>query len=303
MKKKVLLAATISKAFREMLVDQHYEIVEWNEEEIPTDICGLVTSNKLPLSQDKLAPLKSLKWIGRLGSGIEIIDTDFCKKNNIAFASSPAGIAQSVGEHCVGLLVSLLKKISKSALQINDKKWIREPNRGWELAGKTIGLIGFGHTGQAFAGKLESWNVNLIAYDKYRTNFSTEQVKEVKLLDLQQNADVISFHVPLNEETRHYYSNSFIKKCKKHILINTARGPIVHTSDLLDGLQKGTVQGAALDVLEGENELKNKDAELWTTVEKLLLQNVVITPHIAGYSHDAIEKMSTELMVKLASVI
>ena len=303
MKKKILLAATISKSFREQLLAQGYEFIEWNEEEIPTDICGLVTSNKLPLSQDKLAPLKSLKWIGRLGSGIEIIDTEYCKKNNIAFASSPAGIAQSVGEHCVGLLVSLLKNISKSALQISDKKWIREPNRGWELAGKTIGLIGFGHTGQAFAGKLESWNVNLIAYDKYRTNFSTEQVKEVKLLDLQQNADVISFHVPLNEETRHYYSNSFIKKCKKHILINTARGPIVNTSDLLDGLQKGTVQGAALDVLEGENELKNKDAELWTTVEKLLLQNVVITPHIAGYSHDAIEKMSSELMVKLASVI
>lgn len=303
MKKKVLLAASISQVFRQKLLANAYEIIEWDGQEIPTDIKGLVTSNKLPLDQASLQPLTNLKWIGRLGSGIDIIDTQYCTKNKIAFASSPAGIAQSVGEHCVGLLVSLLKNISKSAIEINEKNWIREPNRGWELANKTIGLIGYGHTGKAFAKKLASWDVNIIAYDKYINNFSTDKVKEVSLSELQQSADIISFHVPLNQETYHYYSQSFIEKCKKHILINTSRGAIVNTTDLLLGLENAKVEGAALDVIENEESLKSVNAELWNTIEKLLKHNVVLTPHIAGYSHDAIEKMSAELIEKLEDVI
>lgn len=301
--KKVLLAANISDSFKALLTEQSYESVTYESGQVPTDVDGIVTSTKLKLNRDLLSTFSNLKWIARLGSGIEIVDTAFCKGNNIAFASSPAGIANAVGEHCVAMLVGLKKNIASSFSELKNNQWIREANRGWETVGDTIGLIGYGHTAQAFAKKLQGFDCNIIAYDKYQKGFGTEQVKEVSLEELQQTADVISFHVPANEETHHYYNKDFISNCKEHILINTSRGDIVYIHDLLIGLQNKQLVGAALDVLENEQLLLDAEAEHWKVVHELLKFNTIITPHIAGYSHDAIEKMSAELMEKLRGII
>ena len=303
MTKKVLLAAYISDAFKEYLTTRQYELLIWKGDPIPQDVVGIVTSNKLKLNADTLAPLHQLQWIARLGSGIEIIDTTYCNKKGIAFASSPAGIANAVAEHCIAMLVSLQKNIATGFKEIQDQEWIREPNRGWELEGKTVGLIGYGNTGKAFAKKLSVFDVKVLAYDKHMNDFSDEYTKEVELAELQAKADVISFHVPLNDETVNYYNQDFIQKCREHILLNTARGGVVRTTDLLQALDEGRVRGAALDVLDIESELGDKSSKAWESIQALLKHKVLITPHIAGYSHNAIEKMSKELLEKLKDVI
>ncbi len=303
MKKKVLLAANISDTFKEYLLAQQYELVVWNGQQIPEDLTAIVTSNKLKLDKDLLEPLKELRWIGRLGSGIEIIDTAYCNARSIAFASSPWGIANAVAEHCIAMLLSLGKRVTSSFQEVQQQEWIREPNRGWELEGKTVGIIGYGNTGSAFARKLSVFGVRVLAYDKYKKDFSDEWVQETDLIELQQQADIISFHIPLNKETEGYYDHAFIQNCKEHMLLNTARGAIVVTQDLLSALETRRVLGAALDVLDVERQLTDKTSKAWEVVQELLRYNVLVTPHIAGYSHNAIEKMSAELMGKLKEVI
>jgi len=301
--KKVLLAANISNTFQELLLQKSYALENWQGGVISKEVVGIITSNKLRLTQEVLQPCKNLKWIARLGSGIEIIDTDYCKANNIAFASSPAGIANAVAEHCVAMLISLQKNIQSSAFEIKDKEWIREPNRGWELEGKTVGILGYGHTGKSFARKLSVFGAKVIAYDKYKKNLSNEYAQEVSLSELQEMADVISFHVPLNKETTHYYNEAFIAACKKHILMNTARGELVDSQALLKALEQNKVIGAALDVIENEKDLVNKESTTWNVLDLLLEYPVIITPHIAGYSYNAIEKMSAELIEKLKAFL
>lgn len=303
MKKKVLLAAAISDRFKSLLIEKEYELCYYEGKEIDFKVQGIVTTTKLALSKELLLQFTNLKWIARLGSGIEIIDTAYCKENNIAFASSPVGIANAVAEHCVAMLISLQKNISSGFEEIKNKIWLREPNRGIELEGCTIGLIGYGHTGQAFAEKLSVFGADVIAYDKYKKNFTDEYVTEVNLSELQNRAEVISFHIPLTAQTKHFYDNDFIARCKPHIILNTSRGEIVQTSALLKGLENAFVSGAALDVLENERELHDKTSTVWIDIQKLLRYNVLLTPHIAGYSFNAIEKMSDELMEKLKDVI
>ncbi len=299
MKKQVLLAANISNTFRTFLEVKNYTLQDYDPKKIDYTVQGIVTSTKLKLDAATLVKFTNLKWIARLGSGLEIIDLAYCKNNNIAFASSPAGIANAVAEHCIAMLISLQKNINSSFIEINNKEWIREPNRGWELEGKTIGLIGYGNTGRAFAKKLSVFGVNVLAYDKYLQDYSDSYATEKSLNELQTESDIISFHVPLNQETEHYYNVEFIASCKKHILLNTARGGVVSTVALLGAMKEGAVIGAALDVLENEKELTVKSSTAWNQVENLLNYNVILTPHIAGYSHNAVDKMSAELMEKL----
>lgn len=299
MRKKILLAANISNDFRIFLEAKEYSFVDFDPLNIDYSVQGIVTSTKLKLNAETLSKFKELKWVARLGSGLEIIDLDFCKKNNIAFASSPAGIANAVAEHCIAFLISLKKNIASSFSEVQQNIWSREPNRGWELEGSTVGLIGYGNTGAAFAKKLKAFDTKTIAFDKYKKDFSDAYVTEVSLEQLKEQADIISFHVPLNEETTHYYDNNFIADTQEHILLNTSRGLIVSTKDLLEGLQQKKVRAAALDVLENEQHLADPDSDHWEVVKELLKEDVLITPHIAGYSFDAIEKMSQELLEKL----
>lgn len=301
----VWLAAPVSKAMHAWLNERQY--VVWNALSMPVDafnVIGIITSNRLTLTRERLLEMPNLKWIARMGSGMEIIDTEYCSEQGIACFSSPGGLSNSVAEHTLGMILSLLHRIDIASREVASGAWIREPNRGRELNSFCVGLIGYGHTGQAVAEKLKAFTPNVLAYDKYKPNFSHVAAESVSLKTLQEHADIISFHVPLNEETHHYYNEAFMyAMAKPHIVVNTSRGSVCATKTILNGFKEQRIIGACLDVLEEE---KNIAAVMQTsnnTIQQLLQYHVIITPHIAGYSHEATEKMSTLLMAQLEAFI
>ena len=306
---QILIAAPISDTFKQALLDKGYELVYISNHHslsMTNFQCaiGIITSNKLRLDQATLRQFIQLKWIARLGSGMEIIDTEYCDAHGIRYVNSPDGIANTVAEHVTGMLLSLLHNIHSAHHQIKSGLWIREENRGMELETLTVGIIGYGHTGSATAKKLQVFAKKILAYDKYKTGFGNEFVQEVTLAQLQQEADIISFHVPLNEETGHYYNAAFSEAMKKpHILINAARGAVADTQVILDGLKSGHITGACLDVVEEEKNIEEVLHSRGNVIQEVLKYKVVLTPHIAGYSHNAIEKMSAELLSQLQDIV
>jgi D-3-phosphoglycerate dehydrogenase / 2-oxoglutarate reductase len=296
--KLVLIAAPIASSFQTALEQAGYTLAyEYKNIELLQTATGIVTSTKMHLDATLLKQIPNLKWIARLGSGKEIIDEAYCIKNNIPVFTSPAGIADAVGEHAIGMLICLFKNISKSYIEVNNAQWIREPNRGIELAGHTIGLIGYGHTGQAFAKRLATFGLQVLAYDTH-TITNTTYATPCSLERLYAQVDIVSYHVPLTPTTIDYYHAPLF--AKSHYLINTSRGPIASTASILKGFESGHLLGACLDVLDFEQDfpLNNVDQQ---KLNSLLKNNCVITPHIAGYSKEAIQKMSNELAQKLAS--
>ena len=303
--KQVLIASPISEKFNAFLIEKNYELIHYinkNESSFINNelIVGIITSNKLILNKTEIEKYPNLKWIGRIGSGMEIIDVAYCNQKNIQCESSPNGIANSVAEHITGMLLSLNKNIHTSFEEIKNKQWSREPNRGFELENQTIGIIGYGNTGSAFAKKMAVFTNSILVYDKNKTGFSNDFIREVSIVELKEKATVLSFHLPLNEETKHYYNDEFLLSMKnQHVLINSSRGPIANTSTILKGLQNEKIIGACLDVLEEEKNIHEILQTSDNLIEQLLKYNVLITPHIAGYSHNATEKMSQELMDKI----
>ena len=303
--KQVIVAAPISTSFRLFLTEKGYVCTDLKHPDQVAEInpVGIITSNKLILQQQQLSALPALKWIARLGSGMEIIDTVYCDQQQIRYFSSAQGIANAVAEHTCGMLLNLQHHIIRSMNEIKSGQWNREANRGYELENKTLGIIGYGHTGQAFANKMSVFVKQILAYDKYKQNFGSAQVQEVTLEAIYEQADILSFHVPLNDETRAYYDHTFLKNMQQpHILINTSRGGVASTRAILEGLASGKISGACLDVLEEEADIQTVLSTPGNNVEELLKYPVILTPHIAGYSYDAIEKMSAELMEQLCKV-
>lgn len=283
-----------------------YEVIEQpgikQEALLPllSDAVGLVVSTGIRVNASLLSHAPRLKWVGRLGSGLEHIDVSAAAEKNIKVFSSPEGNCDAVGEHALALLLNLMNRIHISSDEVREGKWLREENRGRELNGLTVGIIGYGNTGSAFARKLAGFDVQILAYDKYRKNFETDQVKEVALDTLLQNSDVVSMHVPLTSETLHMANEGFFASMKRAPwFINTSRGGVHDTKALLFALEKHQIAGAALDVLE------NEQLETYTTEEKAQLSallaypGVIITPHIAGYSKEAFYKMSKVLADKI----
>lgn len=263
---------------------------------------GIVIRSKFKIDKEFINLNPKLKIIGRVGAGLENIDTEYCSHKNIAVVNSPEGNRDAVGEQAIGMILSLFNKLKQADLQIRNGVWDRETNRGIELAGKTVGIIGYGNMGSALAKKLSGFSVNVIAYDKYKTNYSDKYVTEVELNNLFENADIISLHTPLTEETKYLIDHNFIEKFKKPIyIINTARGQSLNIEDLVTNLKSGKVLGACLDVLEYEklnfeNIANNKISDSFNYI--LTSEKVILSPHVAGWTNESYVKISEVIAEK-----
>lgn len=261
---------------------------------------GLVVTTRLPIDAALIDAAPLLQWIGRLGSGLELIDVAYAQAKGIEVASSPEGNAPAVAEHVLGMLLSVLRHIAHGHRQVAEGTWQRDANRGFELRGATVGIVGYGHTGSAFARLLAPFDVTVLACDPYKYGFAQGYIKEAALEQLQRYADVISFHVPLTAETREMANADFFAACTQQpVILNASRGKVLQLAHLRQALELGMVSGAALDVLP------NEQLATYTNEEKEMLhwlgsrQNVVLTPHIAGYSHQALLNMAKVLVAKL----
>ena len=306
---KVLFLDIVHPIIKERLTAAGYACIDATMaskeecQELLTDAHGIVIRSRFKMEKTFLKHAKQLIFIARSGAGMENIDLTYCKQQNIALYNAPDGNRNAVGEHALGMLLALFNKLHLCSNDVKNGKWEREKNRGAELDGKTVGIIGFGNNGSAFAKKLRGFDVTVLAYDKYKTGFATEWVKEVQLESLFDQCDVISFHIPQNTETVYFADETFFSKFRKPIyLINLARGKVVNTAALVNALKSESVLGACLDVLEYEKAsfesiFSQKNDPCFDYL--LNAENVILSPHVGGWTTESYFKLSNVLADKI----
>ena len=267
----------------------------------------LIIRSKFKIKKEDIDHGTRLKVIGRVGAGLENIDIEYAQSKGITCLNSPEGNRDAVGEHTLGMLLNLWNKIPKAHDEIKQGIWDREANWGIEISDKTVGVIGYGNMGNAFARRIKAFTPNVLAYDKYKQNYSDEFVQESTMEDLFERCDILSLHVPLTPETKYLVSKEFISKFKKKIvLINAARGECVNTEDLVWAMEENKITGACLDVLEYEKTTFEDmfGSERPKALDYLLQsENVILTPHVAGWTNEAYIKLSSVMADKVIQAV
>lgn len=286
------------------LCDYNPNIESDKIKDIISNYTGIIIRSKIKLDKSIIDIATNLKFIGRVGAGLENIDVEYAESKGIKCFNSPEGNRDAVGEHALGMLLALFNNIIKTDYEVKKGMWLREENRGIEIKGKTIGIIGYGNMGRAFAQRLKGFGANVIAYDKYKFDYSDDFVIEKSLEDLFEQSDILSLHVPLTSETKFMINDNFINQFKKNIyIINTARGKVLKTDDLVKNMRLGKVLGVALDVLEYEQvsfENLHNNKKLPEAFQYLIKSNnSILTPHIAGWTHESNIKLSEFLAEKI----
>lgn len=268
---------------------------------IITNYQGLVVRSKFQVDCAFLDAAVNLQFIARAGAGMDNIDEDYARQKGIVLLNAPEGNMDAVGEHAVGLLLSLMNNLNRADAEIRTGLWQREANRGYELKGRTIGIIGYGHMGQSFARKLKGFGVDVIAYDKYKTGFSDAYAREVSMEDIVKHSDVLSIHVPLTRETNGLVNDEYLFHFRKPIfLLNTSRGKVVQTQAVLNAVKQGKVLGAGLDVLEVEKFPALGEQAWFEELKKI--GKVLLSPHVAGWTFESYRKISEVMAMKIKNL-
>ncbi len=276
------------------------------KEEVPTMIGayeGLIVRSKISITEGLLAKAPKLRFIARAGAGMDQIDVAAARKRGIILLNAPEGNRDAVAEHAVGMLLCLFNKLHLANAQVRQGIWDREGNRGFEIMGKTVGLVGYGNTGQAFARRLQGFGCQVLAYDKFKSNFSDATAQESQLEDLFEQTDILSLHIPLTSQSQGWINEAFFNRFRKNIyLINTARGEIVPLPDLVKVLENGKVLGACLDVLENEKLTALTPAQQVAFNYLTESDKILFTPHVAGWTHESYYRINQVLADKIAAL-
>lgn len=309
--KKIAFLDTVHEVLQQGLESKGWQCDDltnssWYEiKEVIANYQGIVVRSRLPMNEELLGSAKELEFIARSGAGMENIDELYCKDKGIALFNAPEGNRNAVAEHALGMLLGLLNQLNKADKEVREGIWDREGNRGEELDGKTVGIIGYGNNGSAFAKKLRGFDVEVLAYDKYKSDFGDEFVQEVSLSEIQERANVLSLHVPETPTTRGMINARFISQMNHDFfLINLSRGAVVKTTDLMDALEVGKIKGACLDVLEYEkssfeNMFNEEDALPLAFRYILNSSRVMLSPHVGGWTTESYYKLSKVLLDKI----
>ncbi|MAW21214.1 MAG: hydroxyacid dehydrogenase [Flavobacteriales bacterium] len=304
---KILFVDTVHPLLKEELenngntCDTAYKKTKSEVEKIISVYDGIIIRSRFKIDKLFIEKSSKLKFIARAGSGLENIDINYAKIKNISCFNASEGNRQSVAEHAIGMILSLFNKLNTADQEVRNGKWNREANRGIELSGKTIGIIGYGNNGSAFANSLSGFGVEILAYDKYLSNHKHKSSIE----KIFENADIVSLHVPLTEETTYLVDSNFINSFKKNFyLINTSRGKCANTKSIIDAIKTGKIKGACLDVLEYEKTSFEALSKGGLNDEMKYLINskrTILSPHIAGWTHESNMKIAKVLLDKIIS--
>ncbi len=305
MNKRILIADDIHPIFIEQAAalgytcDYQPEIKLDQALQIIAGYAGLVIRSKFDVDKQVIDAGINLRFVCRAGAGMDNVDETYAKQKNISLINASEGNMDAVGEHAIGLLLSLMNNFNTADAEVREGKWQREANRGYELKGKTVGIIGYGFMGKSFAKKLSGFEVNVIAYDKYKTGFSDQYAREVSMEEIVKHSDVLSLHIPLTSETKGLVNDEYLFHFKKSIFfINTSRGQVAEVSAIVNALKQGKILGAGLDVLEVEKFPALAEQEWFDYLRQS--NKVILTPHVAGWTFDSYRRISEVMAGKLA---